>query len=128
MAIRASFSMHSQAAGHCLRELQVWALVGTSRCCHLGLQRWVWATATAESPTSRSQSLPLSSQQRVQPTDATIAAESPKTRCQLLSPPPQEHVWAMHLNIPYQGDNSQHMLRKETANIQTKSSPQSKNY
>ena len=34
---------------------------------------------------------------------------------------------ALHCNTPYQGDNSLHTLRKETASIQIKSSPCAKN-
>ena len=36
---------------------------------------------------------------------------------------PGAWAWAVHLHTPYQGDNSQHMLKKETASIHTKNSP-----
>lgn len=44
-----------------------------------------------------------------------------------LPPPSSEHVRrATHLHTLYQGDKGQHMLRKETAIIQTKNSPHTK--
>ena len=41
---------------------------------------------------------------------------------QPLHPPSWEHV-PLHLHTPYQGDKSEHTLKKVTASIQTKNSP-----
>ena len=43
------------------------------------------------------------------------------SRSQDLAPPSREGL--LYLNTAYQGDNGQHILRKEAATIQTKSSP-----
>ena len=54
------------------------------------------------------------------------ATKGAATRHQPLPPPPRECAWSRHLHTPYQGDNSQHTLRKKTASIQTKTSSHAK--
>ena len=85
-------------------------------CCSRG----AWAAAAVRGPTSRLQAL----------APAVLGTHSPLP---LLGVPqvgmnccPRRTGNAHrppHLNIPYSGDNGQHMLRKEAASIQTKSTP-----
>ena len=51
------------------------------------------------------------------------ACLSPASRRQALPPPFQECAWARHLHSVYRGDSGRHMLGKEPASAQTKSSP-----
>ena len=98
--------------------------VGESHHCHLGLYRQARTAAAAEGPMSRHWSLPPPSWERAWP--AATAAKNPSTGCHPLPPPSQEHTRAVHLHTPYEGANSEHMLRKEMASIQTKKSPHAK--